>query len=194
MRGRANRLVWSLLLLPVLLLSMACNLSAARRWTVGGSETPTPAEGTTPAPLPTPTEAVPAPPTPAGTFPCGDGVCDDRERQHPDLCPQDCPQEEVYVGEVELDMDALRQLQAMVDQGHYPWRLDPVEVARADGEGLGFDPAHDAFDLLSSPDPAMGQVDVLVLHGDHFYIIHLTQPVRVGLDGIWVIVGVERGL
>lgn len=98
------------------------------------------------------------------------------------------------MGEVALDMDELRQLQASVDQGHQPWRLDPLEVARDEGEELGFDPAQDTFDLLPLPDPATGQAQVLVIHGEHFYVIHLTQPVRVGTDGIWAITRVDRGL
>ncbi len=184
---------WLLLLLPLLLVSIACNLSAVRRWAAGGGEDPTP-EGPTATPSPT-AEAPPPPSSPAPPSSCGDGVCDAHERQHPDRCPEDCFAEEgVYVGEVALDMDALNDLQAMVDQGHYPWRLDPLEVARAEGERLGFDPARDTFDLLPTPDPATGQADVLVLHGDRFYIIHLTQPVRVGLGGIWAVVGVDRGL
>lgn len=201
-----NRRTVILILLPALALSLACSLSTARRWAVRGADTPTPAQEMTSTPVPTATEAEPPAPTPTvetppattspptPPSPCGDGVCDYYEWQNPRLCPQDCPPGAVYVGEVELDMEALQQLQAAVDQGHQPWRLDPLQVAWDEGEQLGFDPAQDVFDLLSSPNPAPSQAEVLVLHGEHFYVIHLVQPVRAGPDGIWAIVRVDRGL
>jgi len=173
-----HRLIWFPVLLSLLFLSLGCGLGTVRRWVKGPAgptlaPTPTavstrPGATTTTETLPTPT----APPSPAQTPPGG----------------------EVYVGEVALNMDELRQLQASVDQGHQPWRLDPLEVARDEGEELGFDPAQDTFDLLPLPDPATGQAQVLVIHGEHFYVIHLTQPVRVGTDGIWAITRVDRGL
>jgi hypothetical protein len=95
---------------------------------------------------------------------------------------------------VELDMVALQQIQDLVDQGHEPWRLDPLQVAQAEGETLGFDPAQDVFDLLPTPDPATGEADVMVLHGEHLYIIHLTQPVQIGPGGIWTATNINRAL
>jgi len=160
-----------LLLLPALLLSLACNLGVARKWVKSPAVSTSAPAMTTAAPVPSEATSAPAPPT--GT---------------------PLPPGEVYVGEVELDMEALEQLQDTVDQSHQPWRLDPLEVARDEGQGLGFDPAQDVFDLLPSPDPATGQAEVLALHGESFYVIHLTQPVRVGPDGIWAIVRVEQGL
>lgn len=162
-----------LLLLPALLLSLACNLGVARKW-VKGPAVPTSSPAiATPTAVPIPSEATSAPAPPTGT---------------------PLPPGKVYAGEVELDMEALEQLQAAVDQGHQPWRLDPLESARDEGQGLGFDPAQDVFDLLPSPDPATGQAQVLVLHGESFYVIHLLQPVRVAQDGLWAIVRVEQGL
>lgn len=62
------RLLLTLLLL--LLPTFACG-------PVGGGETPEPSA--------TPSAQAP------DKSPCGDGVCDEREQQDPDLCPQDCP-------------------------------------------------------------------------------------------------------
>jgi len=167
-----------LLLLPALLLSLACNLGVARKWvkspSVPATAVSVPAE-TTPAPTPIVPEA---PPT--------------VEVISPPTSPPP-PPGQVYVGEVELDMETLEQLQDTVDQGHQPWRLDPLEVARDEGRNLGFDPAQDTFDLLPSPDPATGEAQVLVFHGESFYVVHLVQPVRVSPDGIWAIARVEQG-
>ncbi|MEA3342070.1 MAG: hypothetical protein U9R15_19060 [Chloroflexota bacterium] len=160
-----------LLLLPALLLSLACNLGVVRKW-VKVPAVPTSAPAT-PTAVPIPSEATLAPAPLTGT---------------------PLPPGEVYVGEVELDMDALEQLQETVDQGHQPWRLDPLEAARDEGRNLGFDPVQDTFELLPSPDPATGEAQVLVLHGESFYVVHLLQPVRVGSDGIWAIVRVDKGL
>jgi len=162
-----------LLLLPALLLSLACNLGVVRKLVKSpAGPTLAPAIATLPA-VPVLPEATSAPAPPTGT----------------PLLPS-----EVYVGEVELDMGALEQLQAAVDQGHQPWRLDPLEVARDEGQSLGFDPTQDTFDLLPSPDPVTGAAQVLVLHGERFYVIHLIQPVRVAQDGLWAIARVEQGL
>lgn len=166
-----HRVTWLLLLLPALLLSLACNLSVARRWVKSPAVPTSNPAMTTAVPIPAETASAPAPPT--GT---------------------PLPPGEVYVGKVELDMEALEQLQAAVDQGHQPWRLDPLETARDEGQNLGFDPTQDTFDLLPSPDPATGEARALVLCGEGFYVIHLVQPVRIGPDGIWAIARVEQGL
>jgi hypothetical protein len=168
-----HRMLWLLLLLP-LLLSMACRLSAIRRPPTAATAIPT-APAATPTAVPTPTPT-PLPPPPTEASPLGD----------------------VYVGSVELDMEALQQLQESVDQGHQPWRLDPLEVAQDEGEALGFDPANDVYELLSlvemGEESGTGEAKVLVLHGEHLYIIHLIQPVRAGLGGIWAINTIQKTL
>ena len=177
---------WFLLLLPALLLSLACNLGVVRKWVKGpagptsapATAVPVPAE-TASAPALTATPVVPEATPTAQVIP-------------PPTSPP--PPDEVYVGEVELDMAALEQLQAATDQGHQPWRLDPLEVTRNEGVGLGFDPAQDTFELLPVPDPATGEAQVLVLRSEGFYVIHLVQPMRVGPDGLWAIARVEQGL
>ena len=214
MNRRARILI--LILIPALALSLGCNLASVRR-RLGTPASPTPVvteEMTFPLTptameevLPTPTPAAPGvtptslpspPPETPPLPPCGDGVCDYHEWQNPDLCPQDCPPGTVYVGSVELDMEELQQLQAAVDQGHQPWRLDPLEVARDEGEELGFDPANDVYELLSLVEmgegSGTGEAEVLVIHGEHLYIIHLIQPVRPGLGGIWTINDVREVL
>src|SRR6476661_4838184 len=89
----------------------------------------------------------------------------------------------IRVGKVPLDMVAEQRLQTEVDAGHMPWRLEPIEVARADGQELGFVDA-DRFEPVQLPSPrgAGGPAVVRVVHGDLVFEIRLIQPVRAGPD------------
>jgi hypothetical protein len=41
--------------------------------------------------------------------------------------------EKIKAGQVKIDTASLSKLQEGVNEGHQPWRTDPLEVARADG-------------------------------------------------------------
>ena len=99
----------------------------------------------------------------------------------------------ILIGSLPIDLESAHALQAEVDQGHMPWRLKPVEVARVEGEPLGFAPT-DSFDLTRQfRDPGTGAEHAVVraVHGDEIYELQLVQPVRQGEDGIWVIEAVQ---
>jgi hypothetical protein len=91
---------------------------------------------------------------------------------------------------VTIDSQDTAAMQASVDQGHQPWRLDPLEVARADSGQYGFDRDADAFVLLSkeyAEGPGTYLADVRATHGGVNYLIRLIQPEKQGESGIWVI-------
>ncbi len=96
-----------------------------------------------------------------------------------------------------MTRDAARAaaIQQEVDQGHTPWRLDPVAVAREDGQQLGFD-ASDRFELVgqaSGPAGSGAQATVRAVHAGQTYEVQLTQPAKAGAGGIWTIGEVRRG-
>ena len=81
-----------------------------------------------------------------------------------------------------------RDLQRSVDAGDEPWRLDPLEAARADGVGLGL-AASDSFQLVSAKD---GVARVRAQDGSVSYDIRVVQPARLGPTGIWMVERVSR--
>ncbi len=93
-----------------------------------------------------------------------------------------------------LDPTVLREIQQGVGDGHQPWRLDPVQVAIADGRKYGF-ASDDTFRLVSKK---FGEyagtyiADVEVNHNDNIYTIRLIQPLTIGQGGIWVINSIGR--
>jgi hypothetical protein len=81
-----------------------------------------------------------------------------------------------------------RDLQRSVDAGDEPWRLDPLEAARADGVGLGL-AASDSFQLVSVK---AGVARVRAQDGSVSYDIRVVQPARLGPTGIWAVERVSR--
>jgi hypothetical protein len=79
-------------------------------------------------------------------------------------------------------------LQRSVDAGDEPWRLDPLESARADTVALGLS-ASNSFQLLSVEN---GVARVRAQDGSVTYEIRLVQPTRLGPTGIWVVDRVSR--
>ena len=85
------------------------------------------------------------------------------------------------------DLTTTQPLQHAVDTGDQPWRLDPLEVARADGTVLGF-AATDPMQLI---DEKTGSAQVRAQHAGASYDIKLVQPARLGPSGIWVVESVR---
>ncbi len=92
------------------------------------------------------------------------------------------------VGIRPADVASARQLQRAVDAGDEPWRLDPLEAARADAVALGLS-ATDPFQLVSAD---AGVARVRAHHGQASYDIRVVQPARLGPTGIWVVERVSR--
>lgn len=98
---------------------------------------------------------------------------------------------EISVGGVEINKVKMETIQQQVDNGHQPWYLDPLQVAKETGTKFGFDPREDKFELLEVVPKAeyagTGLAEVKAVHGDKEYIIQLIQPVKSGEHGIWAI-------
>jgi hypothetical protein len=104
------------------------------------------------------------------------------------LRQQEC--NEVEQGHVAIPGEDFLQVQAFVDRGGNPWRLDPVETAKVVGTtNLGFSAADRFVFFQSYVDFASGLNHALVhaYHGPCRFLIELYQPVRQGKDGIWAV-------
>lgn len=106
------------------------------------------------------------------------------------------PKDIIKTGSIEpLSRPDLQALQDFVDEGHQPWRLDPLLVAQFDGRNkYGFE-STDEFSLLSE---RFGEyagtylADVEVKHDDQTYDILLIQPIKIGEGGIWSISSISK--
>jgi hypothetical protein len=79
-----------------------------------------------------------------------------------------------------LAADSAAALQAEVDAGHQPWRLDPAAVASAFvADRFGW---RDARVALTGPDTAE-----VTGAGGRMLTLRLRQPVRPGQGGVWVV-------
>jgi len=97
---------------------------------------------------------------------------------------------EILVGEITLNKEKLKEIQATVDAGHHPWYLEPVHVAMETGTRYGFDPREDKF-ILQKQQHA-GTAYVQVTHANQQYSIELVQPVKQGQGGIWAINNIKK--
>jgi LysM repeat protein len=102
----------------------------------------------------------------------------------------------VTTGSVTIDWQTLYGIQLQVNQGYHLWRLDPVEVARLEGQDLGLNPSTDTFTLFSKVEvgkySGTGEAKVLVQHGRRAYVVQLIQPFGSGARMIWTINSVRE--
>lgn len=94
----------------------------------------------------------------------------------------------VRLGPLPVDPVDVRRTQQAVDEGHQPWRRDPLEVAKATAPVLGFNPQTDRFRLLGAD---KGRAQVEVQRGSRLYIMHLVQPLKKGPAGVWIVESVS---
>ncbi len=88
-----------------------------------------------------------------------------------------------------LDQQKLQELQDAVDNGHQPWRLDPLFIAKTESSKYGFKDT-DEFTLVSKELAEYAGTyiaEVEAIHDNEKYIIQLIQPVKIGDEGIWVV-------
>jgi hypothetical protein len=109
----------------------------------------------------------------------------------------------IYVGKVPIEQRLVSEIQDAVDKGKQPWRLDPLAVAKSDGERYGFSPPCDGvshnsadtscddFYILSKPPYRGVAVIAVVAHTRINYVIQLVQPI-IGPGKIWVIANITR--
>jgi hypothetical protein len=99
------------------------------------------------------------------------------------------PSAKIITGIVKLNHQKLADLQKLADYGYQTWRLDPLQVAKYQGEAFGFDRNKDSFELMMSTAiyREHGEATVLVKHDKKYYQIHLQQPFGNGKDKIWTI-------
>lgn len=86
---------------------------------------------------------------------------------------------------VPYSVDEVQQLQTQVDQGHQPWRLSPIEVAKSWAKEQGDQ---------ATGEPAVikeqGGKAIIKMGDDSKYeYVFLRQLVKTGPDGIWTVTG-----
>jgi|SRR3989344_961093 len=98
---------------------------------------------------------------------------------------------EIKVGQIPVDSQAIEAIQQQVDQGHQPWRLDPLLVAKNELSQYGF--IEEDFVTLTLPPyipPDLGtQITTIqgeIIHRRQPYLITLKQPVQ-GQGKLWVV-------
>lgn len=95
----------------------------------------------------------------------------------------------IATGDVVTSESTVIRLQGLADGGSYLVGLNPVAVARVDGQSKGFF----ADDFMGLVETTQNQTDglyystVRAVHEGIGYIITLVQPGKQGSDGIWVI-------
>lgn len=85
---------------------------------------------------------------------------------------------------VDVDLEEQKRLQVEVDNGHQPWRLDPVNVAFASliDRNIKYENCN-----ISSKSNSEA---VVICKGTKNYLINLKRMVRP--DGIWTAVSIEE--
>lgn len=89
-----------------------------------------------------------------------------------------------------IDPEKMKEIQALVDLGNQPWRLDPVEVTKTDAPPSYEFNAQDNYTLKSKDDvKGIAQVEVKKKKGEKTvsYLVNLIQPQTKGAKGIWAI-------
>tara|TARA_Y100000310_G_C20295963_1_gene629402 strand:+ start:107 stop:529 length:423 start_codon:yes stop_codon:yes gene_type:complete len=96
----------------------------------------------------------------------------------------------IQLGSVEHNYTQLEELQKAVDEGHQPWRLDPIEVAKTESLEYGFR-QQDRFALVSqelgTAPAATYFAYIEVEHRGKLYTMQLYQPQTIGDGGIWTL-------
>ncbi len=88
---------------------------------------------------------------------------------------------------IPFDMNDLNQLQQSVDEGHQPWRLDPVDAAPVESSSY----THEHIDPDNCELISESEADASVkCQGKRTYIVHLKKLVKIQY-GIWTATSVE---
>jgi len=87
-------------------------------------------------------------------------------------------------------------IQEKVDAGKQTWQLEPLQVAQKEGVKYGFD-KKDQFELRDkikreNTDKPLALVEVE--HQGEKYILYLSQPAKLGSEGIWALYRIEKKL
>ncbi len=89
--------------------------------------------------------------------------------------------------ELKVDLKKERELQAWVDEGHQPWRLEAVWVGyitagRVD-KGLDYEDCHVIFEKVSEAEVECKR--------NKTYLVKLRRLVRPAKDGLWTAISVR---
>jgi len=98
-------------------------------------------------------------------------------------------------GQIQIDLAKMKEIQDLVNQGNQPWRLDPVEVVKADAPASFEFTALDTYSLKSKDDvkgEAVVEVKKEKDSKSYTYEVSLIQPVDKGPKGIWAITAIKE--
>ena len=95
---------------------------------------------------------------------------------------------------IEIDIEKMQAVQEEVDKGSQPWRLDPVEVVKAEAPASYELNATDTY-TLKSKDVVVGEAEVEVKKNKsdkiYTYSVRLVQPITKGDTGVWAIISIK---
>ncbi len=100
--------------------------------------------------------------------------------------------EEIKTGKVKIDYEEIKRIQQSVDEGHQPWRLDPMMVVISEAQQYGFTEEDIKTIYMPHIDPrwVLGKditgLPVEIIHNGKKYEIMVIQPIP-GEDKIWTI-------
>jgi len=97
--------------------------------------------------------------------------------------------EEIKTGKIKIDYKEIKRIQKSVDEGHQPWRLNPIMVVRGEFVQYGF--SEEDLDTLVVPDAATQDRFIKkacfdIMHKGKVYVITLIQPIP-GKGKFWTI-------
>lgn len=92
----------------------------------------------------------------------------------------------IKIGTVTIDNEAIAKLQAAVDGGSQPWRLEPLDTAKAEALTYGFTSTDANTFVIASQAASAGMAEVTAIHNSKNYTISLIKPVP-GDGKIWTI-------
>jgi hypothetical protein len=87
---------------------------------------------------------------------------------------------------VDVNLEEQKRLQSEVDNGHQPWRLEPIDVALASLTDIDKNIKYENCKLGSKTN---SKADVICRGAKH-YLVNLKRMIR--SDGIWTAVSIEE--
>jgi len=106
------------------------------------------------------------------------------------------PTSDIMVGPVQINTQNIQDLQQQVNQGHQPWRLDPLLVAQSELPSYGFTSQDiETLQLAEYTSSELGvsitELQGEIRHAGKMYLVTVAQP-NAGQGNIWTIIEIKQ--